>query len=252
MEQNPWIIQLTQNPAAKARLLCFAYAGAGAFIFRTWKQFIPSDIELIGIQLPGRETRFKEPRIHDFNTLLSEVMPALTPYLDKPLILFGYSLGAMIAYELALKFQEQSLATVEHLIIAASRPPSHIAQDPSFKDGSLYKEATLRKMHEYQGTASVVMDSPEMLDIFIPIMQADFALLASYQPTQGILLNCPVSVLFGEQEAENTLEKALQWKALTTGIFKHYMIPGRHFFIHESPESMKEVMLKVINFDKNE
>jgi len=62
---NPWIIYPKPNPQASLRLFCFPYAGAGASIFRTWHSFMTPEIEVCSLQLPGRETRIKEPLFTD-------------------------------------------------------------------------------------------------------------------------------------------------------------------------------------------
>ena len=88
---NPWIVCHKPLIQPSLRLFCFPYAGAGTSIFRTWRERLPSDIEICAIQLPGREKRIREPLIKDLSSLLDKLVPALLPYLDRPFAFFGHS-----------------------------------------------------------------------------------------------------------------------------------------------------------------
>jgi len=168
----------------------------------------------------------------------------MLPFLDKPFVLFGYSKGALFAYELALKWQQQGIKA-QHLIIAASRPPAEIAADVSFKAAAISSEGTLKKIQDYQGTPQQVLNSKELLQIFIPILQADFSLLSTYQPSENGCVDCPISVLYGQKEADNSAIQANKWQDHTTQDCTLYSLPGGHFFIDDSPEELQEVLINL-------
>src|SRR5437879_5135268 len=95
---NSWIqiARPTADPAL--RLFCFAHAGGGAAVFRTWHEQVPAAIEICGIQLPGRESRWKEPPIHDIRRMLDQLIPAMQSRLHVPFALYGHSMGALLAF----------------------------------------------------------------------------------------------------------------------------------------------------------
>src|SRR5919197_4113314 len=55
-----WLIRPQPRSSARLRLFCLAYAGGGASLFRSWPNGLPADVEVCGVQLPGRETRLFE------------------------------------------------------------------------------------------------------------------------------------------------------------------------------------------------
>src|SRR2546423_7692121 len=98
---NPWFQYWKPNPLARLRLFCFPYAGGHAALFRTWSKGLPSEIELCPVQLPGRERRMREKPYANLPELIDTLVGVLSPYLDKPYVLFGHSMGALISFELA-------------------------------------------------------------------------------------------------------------------------------------------------------
>lgn len=241
-QSNPYFINFTANANATCRLFCFPYAGTGASIFTKWKKYLPASTELWGVQIPGRETRWREPAIRDFKQLTTQLLTAIQPYLDKPCVFFGYSAGALMAHQLALQLQEQNLGTLHHLIIAACRPPEEMARDVSLIEAARDPHATIQKMQFYNGTSELVFTTPEIRDIYIPILQADFALLASYQIAPHSPLQCPMVVLYGNEEPDNSLAQAQMWQQYTQNSFAVFGIAGGHFFINQSLEKVVEIV----------
>jgi medium-chain acyl-[acyl-carrier-protein] hydrolase len=89
------------NPAARMRLFCFPYAGAGAGAYREWPMLLPRDIEVVAVQLPGREWRIQESPLADMRLLAQDALRSISPYLDKPFAFLGISMGGTLIFELA-------------------------------------------------------------------------------------------------------------------------------------------------------
>ena len=101
-----WISRPTPRPAARLRLICLPFAGGGAAAYRPWLKHLPSDIEMCLVQLPGRETRMRETPYTRLDELVTDLVPALEPFLDRPYALFGHSMGALTAYELTRRLKQ--------------------------------------------------------------------------------------------------------------------------------------------------
>src|ERR1700675_3404475 len=108
-EATPWIYgpRITQN--ARRRLFCFSHSGSGAAQFGPWKSFLPPFLDICPIQLPGRENRFRETPLTQIHRIAEILAVELEPYLDRPFILYGYSLGALIGFELARQLRGQNV-----------------------------------------------------------------------------------------------------------------------------------------------
>src|SRR5687767_2786944 len=98
---TPWFSCARPDAHAKVRLFCFPYAGGGASIYRGWENYLPPGVEVWPVQPPGRGSRFKEPAIPSMDDLVAAVAAAMEPFLDRPIALFGHSVGAMASFELA-------------------------------------------------------------------------------------------------------------------------------------------------------
>ena len=122
---SPWLIfdETRKDDNAKMRLFCFHYAGAGASTFQNWIRSMPDAVELVGIQLPGREKRFYEPLISDIQQITTALAKELIPFLDKPFAFFGHSIGALISFDLARVLRKQGMTQPELLIVSGRNAP---------------------------------------------------------------------------------------------------------------------------------
>src|SRR6476619_4090335 len=106
---SPWLIRFRSRNTEQVhiRLFCFHYAGATASIFRSWDEAMPDGIEVVAVQLPGREYRLDEALLTDAHEIAGLVTELLS--LDKRFGCFGHSRGVLIAFEVARLLREQGL-----------------------------------------------------------------------------------------------------------------------------------------------
>jgi surfactin synthase thioesterase subunit len=107
------------------RLLCLPFAGAGASFFRPWRRLGVEGVDVVPVQLPGREARIAEPLYTDVHEAADGLLPELLADLPDPagpLALFGHSLGAVLAYELARRLVTAGVA-VDRLFVSGSPGP---------------------------------------------------------------------------------------------------------------------------------
>ncbi|MEI6181531.1 MAG: thioesterase domain-containing protein, partial [Chloroflexales bacterium] len=102
-----WFVRPRPQPQARLRLFCLPYAGGTASIFRTWPTSVSPSIEVWAIQLPGRETRFHEPRLTRLDELSAILVDVISPHLNLPYAIFGHSMGALIGFALARRLRDQ-------------------------------------------------------------------------------------------------------------------------------------------------
>ena len=216
------------RPAARLRLICFAHAGGSASSFATWHRFLPPEIEVCSVQLPGRETRRSEPFIVEMARLLERLTPALAPAHDRPVALLGYSLGAVIAFEYARTLRRCGLAGPVQLLVAAARPP----QDRSYQPIShLPRPDFLRAIAQrYDGIPKPILEDPELLEYFLPVLQADLRLLESHHYVAEEPLACPITAFGGTEDPRVSREQLDAWAAQTSSSFRSRLFPGGHFF----------------------
>lgn len=232
---NPWIIRRRPRPRAALRLICFPYAGAGASVFRTWPDALPGDVELLAIELPGRESRFKEPPFDRLTSLVVALTDAVGPELQAPFAVFGHSFGALVGFSFARELRRRSLAGPVHLFASGRRAPQlpdlspmHELPDPEFLAG-------LRRLG---GIPEAVFHDPEIMAVFLPILRADFTANETARTPHEPPLACPISALGGLTDDRATADELDAWRVQTAAAFEREIFAGGHFFLQTERDAL--------------
>jgi surfactin synthase thioesterase subunit len=229
MNTTPWLTCYKPNPAARVRLFCFPYAGGSAAIFRNWHKHLPPYIEVCPVQLPGRGSHMMGSPFSSLTPLIEPLARALRPYLDKPFALFGHSMGAVISFELARYLRKRFLPQPLHLF-ASGRTAPQIPEEGPF-DYDLPEPEFIQKLRDLNGTPREVFEHPELMELMIPLLRADFALIQTYVYSPEAPLNIPLTVFGGTEDLEVSQEHLEAWREQTSSSFTLRMLPGDHFFV---------------------
>ncbi len=247
---NSWTPQEFSRSSINLRLFCFHYAGGGASLFRGWNKILPIGIEVIPVQLPGRETRINEKPYTRILDLIPDTMNALQDLFNYPYALFGHSMSGLIAYELTHAINEKKLKKPEMLFISGRcaphirkcGPPIHSLSDSKFV-GELCKLG---------GISTEILNSPELIQLIIPLLRADIELVEMYAHISRPPLECPVTVFGGLQDSEVPLSALKSWKEYTVKSFNYYTLPGGHFFINSQRELLLEILHQELTAIENQ
>jgi len=232
----------TKQPAA--RLFCFHYAGGGASIYRQWAGKLPPWLEVCAIQLPGRETRMGERGYTHMKAAVAEVVQTIDPLLDKPFYLFGHSMGAAISFELIRFLRRYDLPQPRHFFVSARRGP-HVPRREKELYHTLPDREFLAAIKRLGGTPDEVLRNEELMELFLPLLRADFTLLETYAYLPEPPLSCPISAYCGTEDNEVNEEEMAGWREQTSSRFTLKMISGGHFFIN----SQQDLLLRYITQD---
>jgi medium-chain acyl-[acyl-carrier-protein] hydrolase len=237
---NSWVTCPKPNPNAELRLFCLPYAGGSAMIFRTWHNSLPPTIEVCPIELPGRGRQIKLPLYTEMQPLVREIAQNLIPYLDKPFAIFGHSMGGLVSFELTRLLRSEYNLTPLHLFISARNAPQ--VTPTKRKIYNLPDAEFWQEIRNYNGTPDDVMENQEMIQIFLPILRADFTVLDTYVYTHQPPFNIPISVFGGLQDTEFIDYELEAWQEQTLANFSLHKLEGNHFFIR----SHEKLLLKTI------
>lgn len=227
-----WFPYRNARNNAELRLFCFPHAGGGASSYHGWKAHLPVSIELCAVQPPGREGRFREPLCRTMDSLLDQLQSEIVPLLDLPAAFFGYSVGAVVAFALALRLKEQAKAAPVHLCVAACPSPRlnvERALRSSMSDSEF--ESRVLELNEY---APELIEHRELLELMIPVMRADMQIVESLRLGCQLLLSCPIYAVAGDADPRILRAHLEHWGTLTTGPFESRVFPGGHFFIRNN------------------
>ncbi|MEO0405787.1 MAG: alpha/beta fold hydrolase, partial [Cyanobacteria bacterium P01_A01_bin.135] len=227
---TPWLSCPKPNPQARQRLFCFPYAGGSSRIYWDWPQQLPQ-VEVCLIELPGRGRRMADPPITQLSQLVPQLSQALLPWLDRPFACFGHSLGALMAFELSHWLRQHQQPMPNHLWVSAARAPHLTSPDPLIH--GLPRAEFMVELRRYNGTPAAILENVELMDLMLPTLRADFALLETYRYQARSPLPCPVAALWGKADDIVAPEEIEPWQVHTQGAFSLTAIPGDHFFIHQ-------------------
>jgi medium-chain acyl-[acyl-carrier-protein] hydrolase len=229
---TPWIVCRCPRPDALVRLFCFPYAGGGASTFHRWPEYLPDDIELNAIQLPGHETRIGDNPYVELSLLLQELMRVLRPFFTQPFAFLGHSMGALIGYELARAIRREGGALPSVLFLSGLRALQIPNPDPPLHD--LSERHFLQQLQSRYGMPVNLMQKSELLEVFLPLLRANFRMCETYVYTPEAPLDCPLSVFGGLQDARISRDDLAAWRVQTNCDLRLRMLEGDHYFFEHS------------------
>ncbi|MFD7666685.1 cytochrome P450 [Streptomyces sp. NPDC059788] len=226
-DTSRWLLRRRVLPDPALRLVCFPHAGGAATFFHGWQDRVPPGTEVGAICYPGRQNRIAEPPLTSMTDLADQIHAALRGLLDRPLALFGHSMGAVVAYEVAVRLTERDGVAPAALLVsghaapylcAAGQPPDTGEDDREIAALAMAADPALRR-------------SPELLDLVMPVLRADHALLRAYRPARTPRLASPIAAFRGADDARATEQDMRSWRAMTGSAFRYRALPGDHFYL---------------------
>lgn len=247
---RPW----TDGPpgAGLRRVYCLPYAGGAASVYRPWmEQSAAYGVEIVPVELPGRGTRWTEEPFGAMDRLVTALAEELFVRETEPFALFGHSMGAHIAFAVAMALEDarakgvgHGAGGVSHLFVSASRAPG--VRPPRLlhplPDGEL-----LDAMASLGGTPPEVLGNSELMAFALPMIRTDLTLLERWLPEPGLTVSCPVSAFGGEDDLLADPGLIAGWEAFTSGSFARRVFPGDHFYLREHTEPVLAEMGRLLS-----
>jgi surfactin synthase thioesterase subunit len=236
---DAWLRPVTDCPADDAAsLICFPHAGGSARYYFPLMGSLNS-MNVAVVQYPGRDDRRLESPVASIPVLADEIAGAI---LDGPprtrLGLFGHSMGALVAFEVAVRLGGAGWPP-EHLFVSASPAPSCARGGRSRPrtDGEIAAELAL-----LGGCSHDAAIEGALLSIIMPVLRNDFQAVEAYRPGTGLALDCPVTALIGSADPRTSSRQARAWSSVTTGRFALRLFAGHHFYINEQAAQVTDVI----------
>jgi medium-chain acyl-[acyl-carrier-protein] hydrolase len=231
----------------KAKVFFLPYAGGSARVYLSWKKFFNNSIDLIPIELAGRGRRIHEPLFESMEEAVNDAFKQIHEELnDAPYVIYGHSMGTIIAYELARKISMHGLPEPAHMFFSGRYPP--YVQTPKEQLHQLADQLFIDRIMEYEGANKEAFQIKELLDMIMPILRSDYMIVETYEHSEDILiLNCDISVLNGKQDAYIQNKSVERWSECTNKICTFYEFEGGHFFINQHKEEIANIISRHFN-----
>jgi len=228
------LVRPQPRPQASRVLVCIGYSGGGTAPFRRWVQQLPDSTELVLVCYPGREGRFTEPYATQWEPLCEEVVDAVvTEVATRPYQLFGHSMGAVMAFEVAARAERRGRGPAALTVSASEAPtdwprndgePPHIGQTD---DELLHWMSTVGQLPQE------LLSEPELVQMAVSLLRADLMVSHSYRYRPGTTVSAPTQVIFGTEDGKNPAANAQRWTKLAAGPVRVEELPGGHFYTPE-------------------
>ena len=230
-------LRLGVRSAPRRRLFCMPYAGGGVAPYRLWFKSLPDDIEVVAVQLPGRESRLRETPLTSIAAMVDAVRPALDQKLDLPFAIFGHSMGALMAFELTVVLERSGMRAPTRLFVSARRSPEE--PDPKPPVHALPEADFLDALQErYGAIPDAVRKEPELLELLLPVLRADIRAVETYAPTAGATVRCPVHVYGGAGDTHPRPAQLPRWERVVQQPITIRLFPGDHFYLNSQREAL--------------
>ncbi|MFY4718900.1 thioesterase II family protein [Streptomyces sp. LaBMicrA B280] len=236
---GPWLRRYHGRPVrAAATLVCLPHAGGSASFYYPWSEALSARYDVLAVQYPGRQDRHREPCLTEIGALagaLAAELAATVPA-DRPLVLFGHSMGAVVGFETIRHLERFRAPRSPDLFFASGRRAPALSRDDGIHrlpDAELLAELT-----RLGGTDARMLEEPELIQLVMPTVRADFTAVETYTPEDGAAVRCPVVALLGDSDPRVTAEQAAAWHDHTTAGFALRVFPGGHFYLSEQLDAV--------------
>ncbi|MET3805457.1 surfactin synthase thioesterase subunit [Nakamurella sp. UYEF19] len=223
-----WIRRFHQATDGSARLVCLPHAGGSASFYFPVSATLSPSIEVLAVQYPGRQDRRKEPFIDSLPDLADAVAEVVAPLADRPISLFGHSMGAALAFEVALRLEAQGLELAD-VVVSGRRAPSTFRDERTYLAGD---ERLLADVRTLDGTGTAVFGDPELVQIILPAIRNDYRVIETYRWIPGPRIKSPMLALSGTEDVKATPAEVQAWSEHTSAEFEMRLFPGGHFYLN--------------------
>jgi medium-chain acyl-[acyl-carrier-protein] hydrolase len=226
------ILLLTPERWPTVRVLFFPYAGGNASHIRSWGSHFPRNVELLGVRYP----RATEQGVRTPQSIAADVCAEVAALTDVPLIFLGYSLGALVAYELGLELSRRGIDAPVHFVAAASRAPHMPRRSATISE--LADAELIEELRRYGGTPEAILQDKEAIDYLLPFIREDLSIAERYQHAPLHSLRCPITAIAGGSDMLAEVADVAAWGERTEGSFAFHELNGGHFFLHEDADAV--------------
>ncbi|MEU5431273.1 alpha/beta fold hydrolase [Streptomyces olivoreticuli] len=242
-----WLRRYHETARAPVRLVCFPFAGGSASYYFGLSRLLSPGVEVLAVQYPGRQDRHREPCLESVAGLAHGVVAQL-PSDGKPFALFGHSLGAIVAFEVARRLQGPAgPGRPVHLFASGgiARPYRPEGSAEVLGDGDI-----LAHLRALGGTDERFFASEELQDLILPALRADYRAVAAYEPPGPERLGCPITALIGDADERTSPEEAAAWQERAGGAFDLHVLPGGHFYLDDCQEQVAGIVADALGADR--
>jgi surfactin synthase thioesterase subunit len=238
-DHSLWCRRYRPTDTAAARLVCLPHAGGSASFYLPVSAALSPGVDVVSVQYPGRQDRRSERPVTDLSVLADRLYEVLKDERDLPLAFFGHSMGASLGFEVIRRLEADG-QTAAWLFASGRRAPSVYREENVHK---LDDAGLLAEIRSLNGTESRLLDDEELMRAALPALRADYKAAELYRTGPDVTVNCPITVLTGDNDPKTSLDDARAWARHTTSdTFDVQVFPGGHFFLTDQTDDVIKLL----------
>lgn len=241
-DNSLWIRRFHPSDDAPARLLCLPHAGGSAPFYFPVSRALAPKIDVLAVQYPGRQDRRNEPCLESIPELADALIDQVLPWADRPMAIFGHSMGATLAFELSLRLEQKGIVPLVVFASGRRAPSTHRDERVHLRDD----DGMVAELRGLSGTDAQVFGDEELLRMILPAVRSDYKAAETYQHTGDVKLAAPISAHTGTEDPKATLEEVRAWSDHTDGDFELHTYPGGHFYLNsQAPKVISAISTQI-------
>lgn len=230
-----WLRRFHPGPPDGPRLVCFPHAGGAATFYVPLSKALSPWAEVRAVQYPGRQDRRAEAPATSIAPLADRIAAVLTAFTDRPLVFFGHSMGAIVAFEVIRRLEAAGGPVPVMYFASGRRAPSANRAEFLHRQDDV---TLLREIGGLGGTDPRILADPEMRELILPPARADYQAIETYVSPAEATITTPITVFVGDTDSRATAHEAAGWRAHTTGAYELRVFPGGHFYLVDQQEAV--------------
>ncbi|QXE37673.1 alpha/beta fold hydrolase [Streptomyces sp. GMY02] len=253
---SQWFRRFGEAGSGGVRLICFPHAGGSASVYVPLSRLLSSrpdsdvggsdsgSVDVLAVQYPGRQDRRNETPPAGIVELAERIAEELGTADGRPYAFFGHSMGALLAHETARALVTRGAPAPVRLFLSARGAPTPY---PNRHDVLADDQEILAAVRSLGGTGASVLADPELVEMALPALRADYRALASYRWSGGAPLDIPMTVLAGRDDPVVAVEDAARWREFTRAGYELEVFPGGHFFLDQHLDAVAGLVLSGVH-----
>ncbi len=239
----PYKLTFSYYSMSTRKIVCFPFAGAGASIFRPWISRLQPNFQVLSVQLPGREQLFAELPFTCVEEAINSVLPGLVKELDvaSEVVLFGHSMGAVLAYELGRRLASRGDAGKYRLVVSGSPSPTQPRAEVAT---GLNDDAFVARVEHFAGYRHEALSDPDLREVLLPVLRADVEMHERYRPLNVEQL--PLKVTCVRARGDNLVNdaEARAWQEVTSEPLDYVEVQGSHMYLVDDPSELIDLLIR--------
>jgi surfactin synthase thioesterase subunit len=248
---SDWFISRDSGTRTGARVFCFPHAGGNVRTFLGWQAGLGDDAQILAVCRPGREHRSQEPAptIEEFIEGAAAAIRAACERDDRPVYLFGHSLGALVAFEVTRRLCD--LPELRHLVASGCSAPSLLPSSRVLAIAELTGREFAEAVGFFGGLPPEVIADEELREMLLPGVIADFRMAVGYRYRRSVPLPVAISLINGREDPHVGTEQIGPWRDEVTTPPEHHWADGGHFYFEKRPDAVIELLRTLVRADQH-